>query len=395
MRVWIVGDNFGFPNGAGATARVHGFARALRAAGAELRVFCLTPTELPGRPNWNPEPHGVHDGIAFEYTCGTSCLPESLFERRWLRVRSARRLCAVAREARAQGAAPDVVLGTAQTLSGLAFALLAARCAGARAVLDACELPSGFVREGWRRSLHRLLYARLVRRMAGVLCVSTRLAQHWAAYAPAPQLRVPILVDVSRFTPLASDAIEPGRVVYAGNLAHSGELAALLEAFALAARAVPRATLQILGDDPGTDAIERLRMRAEQHGVADRVALPGAVDRATAARAIASAAVVALPRPKTPWAEAGLSAKLAEYLATGRPVVVTAIGDVPMYLEHGVSAWVVPAGDAAAFASALAEALGDRARADAIGARGREVALRDFDTRVHGPRLVAFFASLA
>ena len=33
VRVWIVGDNFGFPNGAGATARVHGFGAALRDAG--------------------------------------------------------------------------------------------------------------------------------------------------------------------------------------------------------------------------------------------------------------------------------------------------------------------------------------------------------------------------
>ena len=57
-------------------------------------------------------------------------------------------------------------------------------------------------------------------------------------------------------------------------------------------------------------------------GVGDRVTLAGAVDRASAGRAIGSAAVVALPRPKTPWSEAGLSAKLAEYLATGRPVVV-------------------------------------------------------------------------
>jgi glycosyltransferase involved in cell wall biosynthesis len=394
VRVWIVGDNFGFPNGAGATARVHGFARALRAAGAELRIFCATPTELPGRPSLNPAAQGIHDGVAFEYVCGTSSLPVGLVERRWLRVRSARRLRAVAREASARGAAPDVVLATAQTLSGLALALATAHAAGARTVLDACELPSGFVRDGTRRALHRRLYARLARRTDGILCVSTLLDGHWAAHAPAPRLRVPILVDVASFAPLAPGAIEADRIVYAGNLAHAGELAALLEAFALAARSVPHAALLILGDDPGSGAIERLRAHATRLGVGDRVTLAGAVDRASAGRAIGSAAVVALPRPKTPWSEAGLSAKLAEYLATGRPVVVTAIGDIPLYLEHGDSAWVVPADDVAAFARGLAEALGDRARADAIGARGREVALRAFDTRVHGPRLVAFFESL-
>lgn len=168
-----------------------------------------------------------------------------------------------------------------------------------------------------------------------------------------------------------------------------------MESFALTVRDHPDATLEILGDDPGTDAIERLRMHAARLGIGERVTVPGAVDRPRVARAIGSAAVVALPRPKTPWSEAGLSAKLAEYLATGRPVVVTAIGDIPLYLEHGRSAWVVPAGDVAAFAAGLSAALADRARADAIGARGREVALRDFDARVIGPRLVAFLEALA
>ncbi|RIK97862.1 MAG: hypothetical protein DCC71_21445, partial [Proteobacteria bacterium] len=100
MRVWIVGDNFGFPNGAGATARVHGFVRALRASGAEVRIFCATPTELPGRRVLNIHVRGEHGGAAFEYACDATVLPDSLPLRRWLRVRSARRLRAAARGAR-------------------------------------------------------------------------------------------------------------------------------------------------------------------------------------------------------------------------------------------------------------------------------------------------------
>ncbi|MCX5738340.1 MAG: hypothetical protein NTZ61_07595, partial [Proteobacteria bacterium] len=69
MRVWIIGDNFGFPNGSGATARVHGFARALQSVGAEVRIVCMTPTELAGRRSLNADAAGVYDGIPFEYAC--------------------------------------------------------------------------------------------------------------------------------------------------------------------------------------------------------------------------------------------------------------------------------------------------------------------------------------
>jgi glycosyltransferase involved in cell wall biosynthesis len=393
VRVWIVGDNFGFPNGAGATARVHGFARALAGAGAEVRVFCATPTELPGRRTLNAAARGTHEGVAFEYVCGTSTLPEAFFARRWLRVRSALRLRALARDARRAGAAPSVVLATAQTISGLALALATARWAGARSVLDVCELPSNFVPAGPRRARHRLLYARLARRVDGLVCVSSALERHWATRVGAPQLRVPILIDAGAVAPGAPDP-EP-RVVYAGTLSHAAEIETLLAAFARVAPRHPKLRLLILGDDPGSDALARYRARAAALGLGERVELPGAVDRATAARAIAGAAALALPRPRTDWSEAGLSAKLADYLATGRPVVATAVGDVPQYLESGVSAFLAAPDDPDAFAGALDAALSDPARSDTVGRRGREVALASFDTRVHGPRLVAFFESLA
>lgn len=392
MRVWIVGDNFGFPNGAGATARVHGFGAALRDAGAEVRIFCATPTELPGGRILNREASGRSGDIPFEYACGTTTLPARWIERRWLRVRSIVRLRQAARDARRGAVAPDVVLATAQTISGLVLAIATARAAGAHCVLDACELPSGFVRDGARRALHRRVHARAAHRLAGILCVSSMLERYWERESRAPRLRVPILVDVDATTTRESDGAQ--RVVYAGNLAHVDEVTALLESFAMVARANAAARLEVLGDDPGTDAIARFRAMADRLGVGAQVEFAGAVDRERAAHAIATAAVLALPRPKTPWSEAGLSAKLADYLATGRPVVVTGIGDVPQHLEHGASAFVVPPGDRAAFAAAIAAALADPARAKEIGERGREVARAAFGTRVLGPRIVAFFESL-
>lgn len=392
MRVWIVGDNFGFPNGAGATARVHGFATALRDAGAEVRIFCATPTELPGRRVLNREASGTIGGIPYEYACGTTTLPERWVARRWLRVQSTLRLRRTAHDARRRDRAPDVVLGTAQTISGLLLAIATSRAAGSHCVLDACELPSGFVRDGVRRALHRRIHARVARGLSGVLCVSSVLEGHWARASGAPRLRVPILVDVDATATRDGDGTR--RIVYAGNLAHGDEVTALLESFAMVARKDARARLAVLGDDPGTDALARFRALADGLGVGAQVEFAGAVDRERAAEAIATAAVLALPRPKTAWSEAGLSAKLADYLATGRPVVVTGIGDVPQYLEDGVSAFVVAPGDRAAFAGAIEAALADPARAAAVGRRGREVARTAFGTRVLGPRIVAFFESL-
>jgi len=386
VRVWIIGDNFGFPNGSGATARVHGIARALQSAGAAVRIVCMTPTELVGRRSLNADAAGVHDGIPFEYACGTTTLPVGVLARRSLRVRSALRTWWSARRAR-----PDVVIATAQTLSGLLVPLLVARAVGAACVLDACELPSGFVTEGPRREAHRRIYARLARRLDGILVVSSFLEHYFAEHTRAPLLRIPILVEMSRFPVSASRGRQ---IVYAGNLAHPEEITSLLQSFAAVARDDADARLQVIGDDPSSNALLRYPALAVQLGVGDRVEFCGAIDRETVTQRIGSAGVLALPRPATPWAEAGLSTKLAEYLATARPVVVTAVGDIPLYLEDRVNAFLVAPGDADAFVAALRDARADPARAEAVGKRGRDAAERHFEVAVHGPRLVAFFAAL-
>ena len=54
-----------------------------------------------------------------------------------------------------------------------------------------------------------------------------------------------------------------------------------------------------------------------------------------------TARVLALPRPAGSFSQAGLPTKVAEYLASGRPVVVTAVGDLPLYLRDGVDAYLV------------------------------------------------------
>ena len=48
--------------------------------------------------------------------------------------------------------------------------------------------------------------------------------------------------------------------------------------------------------------------------------------------------VLALDRPNSIQAQCGFPTKLGEYLLTGNPVVVTKVGDIPLFLEDGVSA---------------------------------------------------------
>jgi glycosyltransferase involved in cell wall biosynthesis len=68
----------------------------------------------------------------------------------------------------------------------------------------------------------------------------------------------------------------------------------------------------------------------------------------------------------------GQPAVVMEAMACGRAVVATGVGGVPDVVDPGRTGWLVPPHDAGALRDALAEALADPDRADAMGALGRE-----------------------
>ncbi|MGE0408033.1 MAG: glycosyltransferase family 4 protein [Amphiplicatus sp.] len=69
---------------------------------------------------------------------------------------------------------------------------------------------------------------------------------------------------------------------------------------------------------------------------------------------------------------------LLEALAAGAPVVATRVGGIPEVVRDGAEALLAPAGEADAFAAAIAMLLDNPARAAALGAAGRRRVERDF-----------------
>ena len=107
----------------------------------------------------------------------------------------------------------------------------------------------------------------------------------------------------------------------------------------------------------------RLRALARRCGVADRVALVGAVPREEMARWYRSADLVVA----SPWYEPfGLTP--LEAMACGVPVIATAVGGLIDTVADGVTGDLVPARDPAALGAAVAALLADRDRRFGYGA---------------------------
>lgn len=119
-----------------------------------------------------------------------------------------------------------------------------------------------------------------------------------------------------------------------------------------------------------------LHALAEELGVADRVALPGAVDAATLARAYAEAAVFALPSSKE-----GFGIVYLEAWTHGLPVIGSRFGGAGEVIADGVDGFTIDPDDVALLAARLRQLLADPALATTMGRAGREKVARLYSGR--------------
>lgn len=93
---------------------------------------------------------------------------------------------------------------------------------------------------------------------------------------------------------------------------------------------------------------------------------------------LAAADAVALPQARLPFTEAQVPAKVYDAMAMARPIVASAVGDLPEILDGGAAGLLVPPGDTASLATALRRLLTDRALATRLGAAARQRAVERY-----------------
>lgn len=235
------------------------------------------------------------------------------------------------------------------------------------------------IRQKWlKKRLYLTLFARrLLRDAAFVHCTAQGEREQSEPRLPHRRVRVvPLLCDLRELACEEShDAAEPDgvpRVLFFGRVVPGKGVEMLLDAMPHVLQRVPDAALTIAG--PVDDAYRaRLRRRAQERGVGERVEFAGLVV-GDAKRCMLRGADVAVSLSD----HENFGFTLIEALACSTPVVTTQ--DVATWrdLESSGGAAIVPTAPSAA-ARAIVDLLTDREQAQAMGRAGREHVLRWLD----------------
>jgi len=277
-------------------------------------------------------------------------------------------------------------------------AVAACRLAGSACVIEKSEYPfvgapDTIAARAWSWLFTRTLY----KLVDGVIVISTCLETYFLARVRrrAHVVRIPIIVDLDEFSDEhIGSGLDQRVLCFVGSLEHEGEVDSLLDAFSEIAERFPEWRLRVIGGSKNPAVLPAFRSRVAESRLSDRVEFVGQVGRDTLPRLFADVGAFALPRASGLFSTAGFPTKLGEYLASGRPVIVTATGDIPLFLQDGVSAFLVPPDDTRAFAVRLADLFRDPEAARGVGVRGREVARRHFEVKSQCRRLAEFLNGL-
>ncbi len=133
----------------------------------------------------------------------------------------------------------------------------------------------------------------------------------------------------------------------------------VIEILRLVLAQVPQAKLLVVGKGLFGEEKQLLALAAEA-GLTEKVDYVGWVRLEELPRYFAAADVAIYPYDDTLINRTKCSVKLIDLLAAGLPVVADDVGQNGVYIEHGVSGFLVEPGDTAAFAAAVVRLLRDR-----------------------------------
>ena len=204
---------------------------------------------------------------------------------------------------------------------------------------------------------------------------------------------IPMTVDVTRFDNVAESNEYGDYIAYCGDVGGNKDgLKNLIHAFSLVENKFPSIKLLLIGGTKIKEELEELKSYSQILRTKN-IVFTGKVDRDLIPDLLSNSKMLVLARPSSLQSSGGFPTKLGEYLTTGKPVVVTKVGDIPFYLIDNENAFLVEPDNNQEFANKIKYVLNNYDLALTVGAKGKEMTQKVFNYKVQSKIMINFLNS--
>jgi len=394
MNIIITGTGFSFPDGTGATSRVVDIARGFLSNGATVNVVCPKPTENTQTGDRNKYLYGEYEGIEYEYTAGCRLVAKTRVGALYLYLKGLINAFLKIKRMHDSKTVDAILLWYAEMPLNFFVFYFLSRLIGAVLISEKSEYPFVYSKETVGKRLMRKFYERVVlKKVDGVIVISSFLKRYVERYVDDESrvLLIPIMVDSQLF--LASkDGQEKKikKIIYCGGWGHESEVCNLLRVFGEVSKKNSGWLLEIIGPLNYEQKNEDIKAIVDRYQIKEKIVFRGFIEHSKMPAALADGDVMVLIRKSGTFSEAGLPTKLAEYLSTGKPVVVNVNGDIDKYLIDNYHAYLVFSDSIEEFTARLEYVIANYEEAYKVGQNGRMVAVQMFDSNIQVKKIIAY-----
>ena len=196
-------------------------------------------------------------------------------------------------------------------------------------------------------------------------------------------------VDLEQFQPSLTSDGQPIQVTYAGNYSPYQGVPVLLKAAKMLRERKAPFCFNFIGN---IDQFPELRKEIEQDLVG-QYSITGQVPYEQVPGLLKEADVLVIPRISDRAAQYGFPSKLPEYMAMGKAIVITDVGEHGQVIENGRTGLIIPPDSPTALAEALLKLQDDGLRHQ-LGSRARAFAEQELSWQKIGENLYHFLVGL-
>lgn len=363
-----------YPDSHAAAIRHSTLAKGLIELGHEVSFLILSPQ------NWNGNTEINYFGIHFKTLNNYSGSNKIL--KNYYQLKSIFKAKRILHELAFKKKIDGLVIFTIDILP-IYFLMKAARVLDIKVFHERTELPYALGRQTIKeKALLRFYLNNLIPKFDGIFLISDKLIRYIKQFNNATK-KLLTVVDLSFFQTSKSSLYPFPYIGYCGTISGSKDgVPILIEAFAKIADQFPLVKLVLVGNNSDKITIKDTLDSIAKFGVEKKVIFSGLIERETMPAILCNAQILVVAKPDNEQNSGNFPIKIGEYLATGVPIVVTSVGEIPLFIQDGENGFLAIPGSAESFAQKMRTALENPQKAKEIGQKGRLVAEKLFDYKL-------------